>query len=242
MTSGLGNAALLAVLAIVPLVVLMLTSFVKISVVLSLLRNALGAPDAPSGLVVIGLSLLLTFFVMAPVAIDMVHAAAVIPTTPAPERDKFRTRIERGQTPGTTEVYVSHRGMFEVCCTETCSAGSFPHPASAASPRPARTAHCSPAWPRCYPGSSPPPGPGCRSCSRTPAPARRASATVAASSAKLATRSTCLPAAASMSEGCSRRGCGGQPKGDLHVRRTSFDKLSPHVRMRGRSDRSCNMR
>ncbi len=84
MTSGLGNAVLVAMLAIVPLVVLMLTSFVKISVVLSLLRNAIGAPDAPSGLVVMGLSLLLTFFVMAPVAIDMVHAAAAAPTTPAP--------------------------------------------------------------------------------------------------------------------------------------------------------------
>jgi len=75
MTGGLGNAALVAAIAIVPLVVLMLTSFVKISVVLSLLRNAIGAPDAPSGLVVMGISLILTFFVMAPVAIDMVHAA-----------------------------------------------------------------------------------------------------------------------------------------------------------------------
>src|SRR4051812_39407058 len=85
MTSGLGNAAFVAVLAIVPLVVLMLTSFVKISVVLSLLRNAIGAPDAPSGLVMMGLSLILTFFVMAPVAIDMAHAAvAPAPTTPAP--------------------------------------------------------------------------------------------------------------------------------------------------------------
>lgn len=31
-----------------------------------------------------------------------------------PERDKFRTRIERGVEPGTTEIYVSHRGMVEV--------------------------------------------------------------------------------------------------------------------------------
>jgi outer membrane protein assembly factor BamC len=30
------------------------------------------------------------------------------------ERDKFRTRLERGTTPGTTEIYVSHRGMYEV--------------------------------------------------------------------------------------------------------------------------------
>ena len=74
--SGAGSAVALAVAALVPLVVLMLTSFVKVSVVLSLLRNAIGAPDAPSGLVVTGLSLVLTFFVMAPVAIDMVHAAA----------------------------------------------------------------------------------------------------------------------------------------------------------------------
>ena len=30
------------------------------------------------------------------------------------ERDKFRTRLERGSKPGTTEVYISHRGMEEV--------------------------------------------------------------------------------------------------------------------------------
>ena len=31
-----------------------------------------------------------------------------------PERDKFRTRLERTQKPGATEIYVSHRGMYEV--------------------------------------------------------------------------------------------------------------------------------
>ncbi|MHB9117941.1 MAG: outer membrane protein assembly factor BamC [Burkholderiales bacterium] len=31
-----------------------------------------------------------------------------------PERDKFRTRLERGSVPGTTEIYISHRGMYEV--------------------------------------------------------------------------------------------------------------------------------
>jgi flagellar biosynthesis protein FliP len=80
--SGLENAALFALVAIIPLVVLTLTSFVKLSVVLSLLRNAIGAPDAPSGLVVTGLSLVLTFFVMAPVAVNMVQAAANV--SPAP--------------------------------------------------------------------------------------------------------------------------------------------------------------
>ena len=33
------------------------------------------------------------------------------------ERDKFRTRLERGPQPGTTEIYVSHRGMEEVYTT-----------------------------------------------------------------------------------------------------------------------------
>lgn len=80
----MSNAVVLALVAIVPLVVLTLTSFVKISVVLSLVRNAIGAPDAPSGLVVTGLSLILTFFVMTPVALDMVRAAAAAPVVPAP--------------------------------------------------------------------------------------------------------------------------------------------------------------
>lgn len=31
-----------------------------------------------------------------------------------PERDKFRTRLEPGKEPGTTEIYVSHRGMMEI--------------------------------------------------------------------------------------------------------------------------------
>ena len=34
------------------------------------------------------------------------------------ERDKFRTRLERGSAPGVTEIYISHRGMAEVYKTE----------------------------------------------------------------------------------------------------------------------------
>lgn len=73
---GSSGVALVALVVIVPLVALMLTSFVKISVVLALLRNAIGAAEAPSGLVVIGISLVLTFFVMTPVALEMARAAA----------------------------------------------------------------------------------------------------------------------------------------------------------------------
>ncbi len=83
---GIADAGLVALIAVVPLVVLMLTCFVKVSVVLSLLRNAIGATDAPSGIVVMGVSLVLTMFVMAPVAVAMVQAAATepAPTTPVP--------------------------------------------------------------------------------------------------------------------------------------------------------------
>ena len=35
-----------------------------------------------------------------------------------PERDKFRTRLERGEEPGTTEIYISHRGAYQVVVGE----------------------------------------------------------------------------------------------------------------------------
>jgi type III secretion protein R len=84
MSGGTGSAVTLALVALVPIVVLMLTSFVKVSVVLALLRNAIGSTEAPSGLVVMGISLVLTFFVMAPVAVDMIDAASgdAVPAAP----------------------------------------------------------------------------------------------------------------------------------------------------------------
>jgi type III secretion protein R len=127
MTSGLGNAALVAVIALVPLVVLMLTSFVKISVVLSLLRNAIGAPDAPSGLVVMGLSLILTFFVMMPVAIDMVHAAAEAdPAPPAPRSGSSSSSPQSSSVPASvpTTVAPSAPGAERVVPTEAEPAGA----------------------------------------------------------------------------------------------------------------------
>lgn len=66
--SGPALPVILLVVSVVPLLVLLLTSFVKISVVLSLLRSAVGASDVPPATVLTGLSLLLTFFTMAPVA------------------------------------------------------------------------------------------------------------------------------------------------------------------------------
>nr|WP_243374397.1 flagellar type III secretion system pore protein FliP [Geotalea sp. SG265] len=58
---------LMTVLSLAPGILMMTTSFTRIVVVLSFLRNALGTQSAPSNQIIIGLSLFLTFFIMAPV-------------------------------------------------------------------------------------------------------------------------------------------------------------------------------
>jgi flagellar biosynthetic protein FliP len=58
---------LMTVLSLAPGILIMTTSFTRIVVVLSFLRNALGTQQAPSNQIIIGLALFLTFFVMSPV-------------------------------------------------------------------------------------------------------------------------------------------------------------------------------
>jgi len=58
--------ALLTVLSLAPSILVMVTSFTRIVVVLSLVRQALGTQTAPPNAVVTGLALFLTAFVMAP--------------------------------------------------------------------------------------------------------------------------------------------------------------------------------
>jgi flagellar biosynthesis protein FliP len=58
---------LLTVLSVAPAIVLMLTSFTRILVVFSLLRHALGTQQSPPNQILIGLTLFLTMFIMAPV-------------------------------------------------------------------------------------------------------------------------------------------------------------------------------
>lgn len=59
--------ALMTVLTLIPALVLMMTSFTRIIIVLSILRQALGTAQTPPNQVLIGLSLFLTLFIMAPV-------------------------------------------------------------------------------------------------------------------------------------------------------------------------------
>src|SRR5690349_6641009 len=67
------SSALLTVvvLALAPFVAVMVTSFTKLVVVLSLLRNALGLQQVPPNVVLNGLALVLSIYVMAPVGLEM---------------------------------------------------------------------------------------------------------------------------------------------------------------------------
>jgi flagellar biosynthetic protein FliP len=61
-------AGLLTLLAVAPALLVMLTSFTRIVIVLSLLRQALGLQQQPPNMVLTGIALFLTLFVMMPVA------------------------------------------------------------------------------------------------------------------------------------------------------------------------------
>jgi type III secretion protein R len=64
----------MAALSLLPFVLLLVTSFVRIAVVLSILKSALGTPQIPPTQVVTGLALLLTLYVMAPTGERMYRA------------------------------------------------------------------------------------------------------------------------------------------------------------------------
>lgn len=63
----------LAGLALVPFVLIMVTSFVKIAVVLSVVRQAIGTQQIPPTQVVTGLATVLTVYIMMPVGLDIYH-------------------------------------------------------------------------------------------------------------------------------------------------------------------------
>ena len=90
-------------LALAPFALIMLTSFVKISVVLSILRNALGTQQIPPNQVITGLSLILTIFIMSPVVEKMYTQAGDVGNTDAIFAEKSVREIfdaaQRGREP-----------------------------------------------------------------------------------------------------------------------------------------------
>ncbi|WP_374526879.1 flagellar type III secretion system pore protein FliP [Novosphingobium sp.] len=78
MTLSLQLLVIMGLLTILPGLILMMTSFTRILVVLSILRQAMGLQQSPPNQVLIGLSLFLSLFVMAP-TLDRVNANAIAP-------------------------------------------------------------------------------------------------------------------------------------------------------------------
>jgi len=69
---------LLTILTLSPSILIMMTSFTRVIIVFQFLRNALGTMQIPSGQILIGLALFVTFFIMRPV-IDEINESALQP-------------------------------------------------------------------------------------------------------------------------------------------------------------------
>jgi type III secretion protein R len=112
----LALALFLAILALLPIVVVMATSFVKIAVVSMLLRNALGVQQVPPNIALYGLALILTGYVMAPVCQHMYQAVTAAPgamesvtafiSTLAQASEPLRDFLARNTHPEQQEFFV----------------------------------------------------------------------------------------------------------------------------------------
>lgn len=78
LSTTLQIVVLLTVLTLAPSLLIMVTSFIRITVVMAFLRHAMGANQMPPSQLLIGLSLILTFFIMTPVA-DKAYTEGIKP-------------------------------------------------------------------------------------------------------------------------------------------------------------------
>jgi len=97
---------LFTVLSLAPAILIMMTSFTRIVVVLSFLRQALSTHNMPPNQLIIGLSLFLSFFVMAPVWKDITENAL---TPYLNEKIDQSTAISRAETPLRTFMFKQTR-------------------------------------------------------------------------------------------------------------------------------------
>jgi flagellar biosynthesis protein FliP len=93
---SLQTLLLLTSLSFLPAALMMMTSFTRIIIVLSLLRQALGTQSAPPNQVLIGLALFLTLFVMGPV-LDKIYIDAYQPLSE--NKINMTQALERGVAP-----------------------------------------------------------------------------------------------------------------------------------------------
>lgn len=95
-TLSIQTLLLLTSLSFLPAALLMMTSFTRIIIVLSMLRQALGTQSAPPNQVILGLALFLTFFVMSPV-FDKVYTDAYQPLSE--NKITMTQALEKGSVP-----------------------------------------------------------------------------------------------------------------------------------------------
>ena len=87
---------LLTILSLAPSILIMMTCFTRIVVVLAFLRTAIGTQQMPPNQLIIGLSLFLTFFVMAPVW-ERVNSEAIQPLIE--DEISYKVALDRGMEP-----------------------------------------------------------------------------------------------------------------------------------------------
>lgn len=95
-TDAIRTMLVLTMLAVVPAVLVSMTSFVRIVVVLSMVRHAFGMPETPPNIVLVSLALFLTAFTMTP-TLDRLNDQAVTPLMNG--RITVERAMERGQAP-----------------------------------------------------------------------------------------------------------------------------------------------
>lgn len=88
--------AIMTVLALLPAILLAMTSFTRVIIVLGILRQALGMPQTPSNQILIGIALFLTFFIMSPVYQKINHVSL---TPYMSGKIEFKPAIERAMVP-----------------------------------------------------------------------------------------------------------------------------------------------
>ncbi len=123
LSSTLNILILLTVLSLAPAIVILCTSFVRIVVVLALLRQAIGTQTLPPSQVITGLALFMTFLIMAPTA-KQIQQQAIVPLNEGridqavawsrakqPLRDFMFTQIDNTSNWGDVYMVMNYRGI-----------------------------------------------------------------------------------------------------------------------------------
>jgi type III secretion protein R len=105
--------ALIAVMGLLPFLLMMVTSYVKIVVVTTLVRNALGVQQVPPAMVMNGLAIILSLFIMAPVGNQTWEVLKGLNLGPRPEPGQIAEAVAEASPPlmgflnRNTDPYVS---------------------------------------------------------------------------------------------------------------------------------------